>query len=348
MPPTSTLDPSIAPVEHEGPGSGAAAGVAGAEAAMPQQAEGQHHTEHGVAVDLASGTAAGIAQLLVGHPFDTVKVVMQTSAGGVSAGSAVRRVVGTLGPLGFYRGMGAPLATVAAYNALVFSSWGAVERVLSPDGAPLTGGQAMLAGAIAGVPVSLLACPTELLKCRLQAQGGALPPPGAVYSLSDVKAGRALFRGPVGVMRSVMTHEGGLLGLYRGLVPTLLREVPGNAAYFGGYEAVKALLARHQGISESQLGAGSLVVAGGVGGAAYWLCIYPFDVIKSKLQTQNVFAADRYTGVVDCGVRLYREAGWRALWRGFTPCFLRSVPANSAAFLTFESVRSALSAEACF
>lgn len=68
MPPTSTLDPSIAPVEHEGPGSGAAAGVAGAEAAMPQQAEGQHHTEHGVAVDLASGTAAGIAQLLVGEP----------------------------------------------------------------------------------------------------------------------------------------------------------------------------------------------------------------------------------------------------------------------------------------
>ena len=135
----------------------------------------------------------------------------------------------------------------------------------------------MLAGAIAGVPVSLLACPTELLKCRLQAQGGALPPPGAVYSLSDVKvglgaarrrqvggacsfrlechavcsgrcrsatnacmrparcvqAGRALFRGPVGVMRSVMTHEGGLLGLYRGLVPTLLREVPGNAGERG-------------------------------------------------------------------------------------------------------------------
>lgn len=91
----------------------------------------------------------------------------------------------------------------------------------------------MIAGAVAGVPVSLLACPTELLKCRLQAQGGMKPPAGAVYSLADVRAGRALFRGPVDVMRSVLRHEGGLLGMYRGLGATLLREVPGNAGGLG-------------------------------------------------------------------------------------------------------------------
>lgn len=37
-------------------------------------------------------------------------------------------------------------------------------------GGPLTTGQSIVAGAAAGVPVSLLAAPTELLKCRLQAQ----------------------------------------------------------------------------------------------------------------------------------------------------------------------------------
>lgn len=113
---------------------------------------------------------------------------------------AARRIVGTHGPLGMYRGLAAPLATVAAFNAVLFSSWGATERMLSPDGGcagvrdgccwqqassccscallrclallpvpsgcPLTVGQAMLAGGLAGVPVSLLATPTELLKCR--------------------------------------------------------------------------------------------------------------------------------------------------------------------------------------
>lgn len=31
------------------------------------------------------------------------------------------------------------------------------------------------------------------------------------------------------------------------------------------------------------------MAAGGVAGAAFWLCCYPFDVIKSKLQTDNYF-----------------------------------------------------------
>ena len=68
------------------------------------------------------------------------------------------------------------------------------------------------------------------------------------------------------------------------------------------------------------------------------------QVVKSKLQTQNIFAPDRYTGMWDCARRLYRAEGWQALWRGFTPCFVRSIPANPIAFLTFEAVRSSLSA----
>lgn len=301
--------------------------------------------KEGPTVDLASGTAAGIAQLLVGHPFDTVKVVMQTSATDTSALGAARAVVGSRGLLGFYRGMAAPLATVAAYNAIVFGTWGAVERVLSPSGTPLTSAQAVLAGSMAGVPVSLLAAPTELLKCRLQAQGGARPPPGAAYTAADVRAGRALFNGPLQVMRSVLAHEGGVLGLYRGLGATLLREVPGNAAYFGFYDACKAALAAAQGIPQEQLGAGSLLVAGGVGGASFWAFTYPIDVIKSRMQTQNPFAADRFRGIWDCGQRLYREGGRRALYRGYTPCLMRSVPANAVAFLTFESVRSRLNGQ---
>ena len=66
------------------------------------------------------------------------------------------------------------------------------------------------------------------------------------------------------------------------------------------------------------------------------------QVIKSRIQTQSAFTPDRYRGVLDCGVRLYRADGWRALWRGFGPCFARAVPANSVAFLVFERVKSAL------
>lgn len=55
-----------------------------------------------------------------------------------------------------------------------------------------------------------------------------------------------LYRGPISVARQVLMNEGGLLGLYRGLTPTLLREVPGNAVMFGVYEWLKESIVRWQ------------------------------------------------------------------------------------------------------
>ena len=71
--------------------------------------------------------------------------------------------------------------------------------------------------------------------------------------------------------------------------------------------------------------------------------MYPVDVIKSRLQTQNPWAPDRYRGIADCAARLYAGEGLRAFFRGFTPCLLRSVPANAVTFLVFEKVKAALS-----
>lgn len=125
--------------------------------------------------DLTSGTVGGAAQLIVGHPFDTIKVKLQSQpvpppgqppkfAGAMDA---VRKTLAAEGPGGLYKGMGAPLATVAAFNAVLFSVRGQMETLLrSEPGVPLTVNQQIICGAGAGVAVSLLACPTELIKCR--------------------------------------------------------------------------------------------------------------------------------------------------------------------------------------
>ena len=47
------------------------------------------------------------------------------------------------------------------------------------------------------------------------------------------------YKGPMDVASKVWATEGGLRGIYKGLVPTLAREVPGNALMFGAYEALK-------------------------------------------------------------------------------------------------------------
>ena len=132
-----------------------------------------------VSKDLTAGTVAGVAQLLVGHPFDTIKVKLQAQpkpAPGqppmyTGAMDAVRKTIAAEGLKGLYAGIGPPLATVAIFNAVLFTARGQMEAILkgSPD-EQLSVGKQMIAGAGAGTAVSFVACPTELVKCRLQAQ----------------------------------------------------------------------------------------------------------------------------------------------------------------------------------
>ncbi|EEE51451.1 hypothetical protein OsJ_32558 [Oryza sativa Japonica Group] len=290
-----------------------------------------------VAKDLTAGTVGGAAQLVVGHPFDTIKVKLQsqpTPPPGqppkfAGAMDAVKQTLAAEGPRGLYKGMGAPLATVAAFNALLFTVRGQMEAVLrSEPGAPLTVSQQVVAGAGAGVAVSFLACPTELIKCRLQAQSAlaSAAPAAAAAAASPVGGGAATatasvaavkYGGPVDVAKQVLRSEGGVGGLFKGLGPTLAREVPGNALMFGVYEAIKQYLAGGQ--DTSSLGRGSL----------------------SVIQVDD-YKNPKYSGSMDAFRKILAADGVKGLYKGFGPAMARSVPANAACFLAYEVTRSAL------
>uniref|UniRef100_A0A7N0V8Z2 Mitochondrial carnitine/acylcarnitine carrier-like protein n=1 Tax=Kalanchoe fedtschenkoi TaxID=63787 RepID=A0A7N0V8Z2_KALFE len=291
-----------------------------------------------VAKDLAAGTVGGAAQLVVGHPFDTIKVKLQSQPVQLpgqlpkfsGAIDAVKQTVAAEGAGGLYKGMGAPLATVAAFNAVLFSVRGQLESLLrSEPGKPLTISQQVVCGAGAGVAVGFLACPTELLKCRLQAQSALATGVGAVA----VKYG-----GPMDVARHVVS-EAGVRGLFKGLVPTLAREIPGNAAMFGVYEGIKQYLAG--GEDTSKLGRGSLIVAGGLAGASFWSFVYPTDVVKSLIQVDD-YKNPRFSGSIDAFRKTLASEGVKGLYKGFGPAMARSVPANAACFLAYEVTRSSL------
>ncbi|KAI3451286.1 hypothetical protein Pfo_007951 [Paulownia fortunei] len=293
-----------------------------------------------VAKDLTAGTVGGAAQLICGHPFDTIKVKLQSQPAPLpgqlpkyaGAIDAVKQTLAAEGPRGLYKGMGAPLATVAAFNAVLFTVRGQMEALLrSAPGTPLTVNQQVVCGAGAGVAVSFLACPTELIKCRLQAQ--------SALATSGSGAVAVKYGGPMDVARHVLQSEGGARGLFKGLVPTLAREVPGNAAMFGVYEALKQYLAGGQ--NTSNLGRGSLILAGGLAGASFWVSVYPTDVIKSVLQVDD-YKNPKFSGSVDAFRKILKTEGVKGLYKGFGPAMARSIPANAACFLAYEVTRSSL------
>ncbi|XP_050234556.1 mitochondrial carnitine/acylcarnitine carrier-like protein [Mercurialis annua] len=293
-----------------------------------------------VAKDLTAGTFGGAAQLVCGHPFDTIKVKLQSQPAPLpgqppkfaGAMDAVRQTLAAEGTRGLYKGMGAPLATVAAFNAVLFAVRGQMEALLrSQPGVPLTVSQQIVCGAGAGVAVSFLACPTELIKCRLQAQ--------SALAGSGTAAVAVKYAGPMDVASHVLKSEGGARGLFKGMVPTLAREVPGNAALFGMYELLKQSLAGGQ--DTSQLGRGSLMLAGGLAGASFWALVYPTDVVKSVLQVDD-YRNPKFSGSINAFRTILASEGVKGLYKGFGPAMARSVPANAACFLVYEVTRSSL------
>lgn len=50
----------------------------------------------------------------------------------------------------------------------------------------------------------------------------------------------------------------------------------------------------------------------------------------------------KYSGFIHCAKSLYQEQGLRRFGRGFTPCVMRSIPANAVMWTVFEKTRRLL------
>ena len=63
-----------------------------------------------------------------------------------------------------------------------------------------------------------------------------------------------------------------------------------------------------------------------------WSAIFPFDVVKSRVQADEI---GKYNGFLDCAVKSYREEGWRVFTRGLLICAARGFPSAAVTFLLY-------------
>jgi solute carrier family 25 folate transporter 32 len=89
----------------------------------------------------------------------------------------------------------------------------------------LRGSESALSGAGAGVVSAIVTCPLDLVKTKLQAEGG-------------LQGDNPRYKGLVGTLKKIFREEG-FRGCYRGLGPTLFGYAPTWGIYFATYDAVK-------------------------------------------------------------------------------------------------------------
>jgi solute carrier family 25 (mitochondrial carnitine/acylcarnitine transporter), member 20/29 len=304
-----------------------------------------------IVASILPGAIGGFCNVCIGHPMDLIKVrqQMMMDVGGASILNhgltttttslpsqhstlqMLRTIVQSNGFVGLYAGISAPLVAVVPAFAISFASYDYAtnhlrqqQQLINFNGDDsLTLSQTALAGGFSGVPLALVVGPTERIKCLMQTN------PNHVNYSTFGKAVSTVYR------------NGGISSLMRGTLLTVVRDVPGNAAYFATYEGCKRLFARmsndYGGRSVPPIS--STILAGGLAGVANWIVAIPFDVVKSRWQSSE---PGRYPNVRAVIVHLLQTEGPKAFFRGLTPALLRAFPANAACFLGAETAKKAL------
>ena len=114
-----------------------------------------------------------------------------------------------------------------------------------------------------------------------------------------------------------------------------MRNICGGSVHLGSFEVLRIKFADKRKSSVQDLPVKFNLIAGSVGGIMFWGLFYPLDVIKSCIQSDSPLKEKRkYNGILDVIRKLYSEGGPPNFYKGFTPCMLRSIPANAALLFT--------------
>ena len=103
--------------------------------------------------------------------------------------------------------------------------------------------------------------------------------------------------------------------------------------WFLAFEYMMNTDARVNKIERREVPTWKVATYGGLAGEALWLGSYPFDVIKSKMQSDGFGKEMRYKTMRDCWSETYRLEGWRGYWKGIGPTLLRAMPVSAGTFL---------------
>jgi len=257
---------------------------------------------------------------------------------------------------GLYKGILSPMISLAPLNGLLFTSYHFLTRcqLEHKDDEP-TIAQVVLAGAGTGVIGSFITCPIEVLKIRQQSS------PEARLSVRH--------------LASEIWRRNGVRGFYRGITVSVLRDL-GYGAYFGTYEASCRFFSKrnetlkpssgmqlvdHSSIvaevdaKANQLQWYAPLVAGALAGVISWIVTFPFDVVKTRVQSVDLSSLSRsqssgpiasrhpFRSAMSTIVHSYQTEGPSVFFRGLSPTLIRAVPVNAVTFAVFEAIVHLLS-----
>lgn len=138
----------------------------------------------------------------------------------------------------------------------------------------------------------------------------------------------------------------GMRGFYRGLVPSLFG-VSHGAFQFMAYDRLKVLRSRtlhNESSTENpdatatkKLGNLDFLVLSGLSKVFAGCVTYPYQVIRSRLQTYEAHKV--YRGTMDAVRQIWAQEGIAGFYKGLGPNLFRVLPSTWVTFLVYENTK---------
>ncbi|KAL0077532.1 mitochondrial carrier domain-containing protein [Phycomyces blakesleeanus] len=264
-----------------------------------------------------SGAGGGIVSMALTYPLVSISSRLQVQKNDDSkdayknTADAFFKILAKEGPKGLYAGLSSGVFGIAITNGIYYYCYEAVKAVFEKakaQGKPMSTGESMLAGALAGCAVVLATNPIWTINTRLTVRKGI-----------DGEAKLNMFT----VGRSIVEKEG-VAGLYAGVKAALILVINPIIQYTV-FEQLKNKVSKSRALSNFDfflLGAISKLCATGI--------TYPYLVIKSRMQSAQG-DDEKYPSIWEGFKKIIATEGVKGLYKGISSKIVQSV--LTAAFL---------------
>ncbi|KAG6842606.1 hypothetical protein C0991_000132 [Blastosporella zonata] len=233
---------------------------------------------------------------------------------------AVRHVWRVEGARGLWKGAGTSLVIGVPSSTSYILTYDHLLKVVLPPLLPHEPTVPLVAGILARSAITSIVSPLELIRTNLQSTPLSPHNPHTLSSvLTSVRA---------------LVQKRGVLSLWRGLGPTLWRDVPFSGLYWASYEAWKREFNRN-----GRDGAWVAFICGAVSGTSAALITSPFDVLKTRRQALVMSPSSGHvSSSIPFLLRIVRTEGVSALFAGISPRVAKIAPACGIMIACFEGI----------
>lgn len=285
----------------------------------------------------AGGVAGAVSRTVV-SPLERLKILFQIQSAGreeykLSVGKGLMKMWKEEGWRGFMRGNGTNCIRIVPYSAVQFGSYNFYKKFFEPvPGGDMGSVRRLACGGAAGITSVFFTYPLDIIRTRLSIQSASF---AALHHST-----RESLPGMWATMVTMYKTEGGILALYRGIIPTVAGVAPYVGLNFMTYELVRQYFTPEGDKNPSAL---RKLAAGAISGAVAQTCTYPFDVLRRRFQINTMSGMGyQYKSIFDAIRVIIAQEGVKGLYKGIVPNLLKVAPSMASSWLSFEMTRDFL------